>query len=168
MRATVFALGVIVCAACASGCGKGPHHLPEAEFNAGKAALEDLDRAASARDDESKRAWRNAADAQMSNIESSNQALYLALSNYSLAQGTRDEFELYLRSTERELQNAKTHQAEEKIYPALTSFEKAVASSDVLIKTCRDDAAQWFLADVAATNTCRSELDRINKKRDRK
>jgi len=114
-----------------AGSGEGPKHIPKADYQQGKAAFEMFERW----DQTGSSSFALAGQKQIHalNLDTAIQSgLIGALMNYELA------------LLERDLVVAKGNDPED-LAP--------------VIKLCRDDAAQYFDANAASTNTCKTALE---------
>jgi len=158
--ATLVLFGVICVA-----CGKGPKHLSEAQYNAGKTALEMLDREASSTDAKEQEVWDQAASSQMEQIGSKNLDLYTALMDYSVAIVKVRTARLKQRGAQLDLDLAEREQSLKKSKAAAEEFRSARGEEiqgQITLKLCRDDAEQWVTAEAPATNTCHGIIEKIN------
>ncbi len=134
----MLALGAVLFVA---GCGEGPKHIPKADYQHGKAAFEMLQQY----EKTSSNSFSQAADQQIDAISSQHMdnGLFSALLGYNVAIGERLSARLRLTSAEESKQ---------------TKATKAIQEIEPIIKLCRDDAAQYFDAAAASTNTCNAAL----------
>jgi hypothetical protein len=144
------------------GCGMGPKHLSEAEFNSGKAAMEDLDRAAISQTRREADAWSKACDEHMSGLR--DLPLIRALVNYSVSISERNIARLDQIEANRRIEKAATHAELEKAFDALHRARANEAEWGVTIKACRDDVAQWFVTDAPATHVCETGIAPVRKR----
>jgi len=165
------ALGVIVFIV---GCGEGPKHLPKVDYQHGKAAFELLEQY----DQTSSPSFLMAAAKQLDALPSKTPEsdLMEALVNYEISINSRIGASMGIQMAQlsrekivldAELGKPSTEdyikQKAEEVYAAKRQFEEI----QPIIKLCRDDAAQYFDASAASTNTCDSELKAYRAKHDK-
>ena len=171
MRRTV-ALSAIVFIV---GCGEGPRHLPKADYQHGKAAFEMLQQYERTSSD----SFEKSAQLQIEAIDPKNidDGLMPALINYEISlsemytaslgiqtgQLARQRIVLNAELGKRDT-NEDIRQQAEKAYAAKRAYEDI----QPIVKLCRDDAAQYFDASAASTNSCDGELTAYRAKRDLK
>ncbi len=159
LKLATLVLSGVICVAC----GKGPKHLSEAQYNAGKTAMEMLDREASTTDAKEQEVWTQAASSQMEQIGSKNLDLYTALTDYSVAIEIVTTARLKQIGAQLELDLAEREQSLKKSKAAVEELKNAQSEEvqgRVTVKLCRDEVDQWFTADAPATNTCHSIIEK--------
>jgi hypothetical protein len=150
MRRAV-ALGAIVFIV---GCGEGPKHLPKADYQHGKAAFELLEQ----EEKTSSQAFGKAAYNEIFSINSSRAGLRQALLNYDAALTERDLAKSHLMLLKiEELKHPEAFSQDERVTRE-GKAESALDETASLIKLCHDDAAQYFDASAASSNSCDAEL----------
>ena len=148
-------------------CGKGPKHLSESDYSAAKSAFDALDSLAAADYDSPTRdAWSREVDTQTERL-SLNLPLRIALSNYRstlfrVERALMEQKMARLKADSAIRRGSKTD--EDAALRAMYKARVEGAQMVVLVKVCRDDAAQWLTDDSQATNTCNERLSALKTK----
>ena len=140
---------------------------PKDDYKHGKAAFEMLEQyqRASAEQPtsvEHSASFLLAAAEQMDAIPKKNGALQNSLDDYADAIGARMSAQLSLTTVTIKVESAQLKRNNDASIRALSeqkyTAHRAVLDIEPIIKLCHDDAAQYFDASAASTNTCHSEL----------
>lgn len=152
-----------------AGCGEGPKHLPRDDYQHGKAAFEMLEQFDKASDEPFPHGPKYgpfllSAAEQMDHINAKNSTngLRNALDGYEEAIDERISARITLTSATTEVEIAQAKKNSDASIHALAEKKSqaslAVYEIEPIVKLCHDDAAQYFDASAASTNTCRNEL----------
>jgi hypothetical protein len=147
------------------GCGKGPKHIPKSDYQHGKAAFEMLQQYDQTLSDP----FDKAAQPQIDAIDPKNinNGLMRVLVNYDISLNERAAASLEIKlgeSTRRNIVlNAELGKRDTLAYIKQQADEASAAKKSYediqpIVKLCRDDAAQYFDASAASTNSCETEL----------
>jgi hypothetical protein len=152
-----------------SGCGEGPKHLSKADYQHGKAAFELLEEFDKASDEPFPHVPKYgpfllSAGEQMDAIDAkgSKNGLLDALDGYLNAIDERASARFALHSATTEVEIAETEKNSDASIRSLTEkkTEASLAAYEIepIVKLCHDDAAQYFDAAAASTNSCDATL----------
>jgi hypothetical protein len=147
------------------GCGRGPKHLARSDYQHGKAAFEMLRQYEQTSSDR----FDKAAQPQIDAIDPKNinNGLMRALVNYEISLNERVAASLQIKLSEstrrNSVLNAELGKRDTLAYIKQQVDETSAAKESYediqpIVKRCRDDAAQYFYASAASTNSCDAEL----------
>ena len=161
-RALAFAAAVVFIA----GCGEGPKHLPKSDYQHGKAAFELLEQY----EQTSSFQFQIAAEKQFEPLVSGHldNGLLRSLMDYEESITERLLANSQLTKARADAIMAKHGVSMESLAEKQGELLHSLDQLEPIIKLCRDDAAQYFDASAASTNTCDSELKVYRAKHDHK
>jgi hypothetical protein len=169
------AMTVLLSLVLVIGCGEGPKHLPKSDYQHGKAAFEMLEQFEKASSGslpriEESGSFLLAAAQQMDAMgtRSSSSGLRIALTNYEDSINASGDAKYELASAEIAVKLAQATGGSLSSLSTLTEKQyaahRAIYEIEPIIKLCRDDAAQYFDATAASTNTCNAALTEFRAK----
>lgn len=147
------------------GCGEGPKHIPKSDYQHGKAAFEMLRQY----EETSSDSFQKAAQPQIDAIDPKNidNGLMQAIVNYEISLNERSAASIGIEIGEsmrrRIVLNAELGKRDSPTYikqqvDEAYAAKKSYEDIQPIVILCRDDAAQYFDASAASTNSCDAEL----------
>jgi hypothetical protein len=158
----------VVASLLVNGCGEGPKHLSREDYLHGKAAFELLENY----EKTSNESFESSAENQIEGVSPKPSGLREALTSYDRSLILRHSVDLELESAELskkrailEAELSDTKISEESVKQIVSKQSEAeIATREIqpIIKICHDDAAQFFDATAASTNSCSAELSKFH------